>query len=561
MCTCIQATEKNGGVYVYANIKGCDGGRLYFDGSCMIVKNGELVGQGQQFSLDEVDVIAATVDLDDVVSYRRSPSFGGQASTSAKYKRIELEFTLTRSDSLCSPESPVIKARIHQPEEEIALGPACWLWDYLRRSGSGGFFLPLSGGIDSSATACIVASMCRLVVTSAKQGNVQTLNDVRKIVRDASYIPNDAKDLCQRIFVTCYMGTDNSSQETKGRAMALANDIGSYHLGVVIDSVIDAIMTIFTYMTGHSPRFRIHGGSDQENLALQNVQARARMLMSYTLAQLMLWSRGLPGSLLVLGSANVDECLLGYMTKYDCSSADLNPIGGISKNDLKKFVFYCVEKFNFTSLIGIIGAQPTAELEPLKDGQVQQTDEEDMGLTYDELSLFGRLRKIDKCGPYTMFTKLLCHWGSIMSPALIADKVKLFFTKYAINRHKSTVLTPAYHAESYSPDDNRFDIRPFLYRSTWPWQFRSIERAVSAANKTFVPSHGGGVDHQQHSAATAKFEVGGSGGSSNGSAGSPPTMVVPTAEFRLPTTYSGDNCIVVPEEGLRKRVKLEEDLF
>lgn len=63
------------------------------------------------------------------------------------------------------------------------------------------------------------------------------------------------------------------------------------------------------------------------------------------------------------------------MTKYDCSSADLNPIGGISKNDLKKFVFYCVEKYNFTSLIGILGAPPTAELEPLKDGQVQQTDE------------------------------------------------------------------------------------------------------------------------------------------------------------------------------------------
>ena len=63
------------------------------------------------------------------------------------------------------------------------------------------------------------------------------------------------------------------------------------------------------------------------------------------------------------------------MTKYDCSSADLNPIGGISKTDLKKFIFYCVEKYNFTSLIGILGAPPTAELEPLKDGQLQQTDE------------------------------------------------------------------------------------------------------------------------------------------------------------------------------------------
>lgn len=67
--------------------------------------------------------------------------------------------------------------------------------------------------------------------------------------------------------------------------------------------------------------------------------------------------------------------LCGYLTKYDCSSADINPIGGISKKDLKSFIFYCVEKFNFSSLIRILGAPPTAELEPLADGQIQQTDE------------------------------------------------------------------------------------------------------------------------------------------------------------------------------------------
>lgn len=70
--------------------------------------------------------------------------------------------------------------------------------------------------------------------------------------------------------------------------------------------------------------------------------------------------------------------LCGYLTKYDCSSADINPIGGISKKDLKSFIFHCVEKFNFSSLIRILGAPPTAELEPLADGQIQQTDEVDI---------------------------------------------------------------------------------------------------------------------------------------------------------------------------------------
>jgi hypothetical protein len=51
-----------------------------------------------------------------------------------------------------------------------SLGPACWLWDYLRRSRVQGYFLPLSGGIDSCATAVIIHSMCRLVCQAASRG-------------------------------------------------------------------------------------------------------------------------------------------------------------------------------------------------------------------------------------------------------------------------------------------------------------------------------------------------------------------------------------------------------
>ena len=69
------------------------------------------------------------------------------------------------------------------------------------------------------------------------------------------------------------------------------------------------------------------------------------------------------------------------------------------------------------------------------------------------------------------------------SPQEICQKVQHFFRCYASNRHKATVLTPSYHAESYSPDDNRYDHRPFLYNISWPWQFarmRDIAQAVKA---------------------------------------------------------------------------------
>jgi len=103
-----------------------------------------------------------------------------------------------------------------------------------------------------------------------------------------------------------------------------------------------------------------------------------------------------------------------------------------------------------------------------------------MGMTYDELSVFGRLRKVEKCGPYSMFTKLVHEWGGILSPVQIAERVKHFFFEHARNRHKMTTLTPSYHAESYSPDDNRFDLRPFLYPSRFPWQFGKIDQVAAA---------------------------------------------------------------------------------
>ena len=49
------------------------------------------------------------------------------------------------------------------------------MWDYLRRSGQGGYFLPLSGGIDSSSSACIVASMCHLVCAAVNEGGAALL--------------------------------------------------------------------------------------------------------------------------------------------------------------------------------------------------------------------------------------------------------------------------------------------------------------------------------------------------------------------------------------------------
>jgi NAD+ synthase (glutamine-hydrolysing) len=99
----------------------------------------------------------------------------------------------------------------------------------------------------------------------------QVLSDLRRIVDDINYYPSSAKDLCSKLFVTCYMATANNSEETKQRAFSLASQIGSTHFSILIDLAVDAIITIWTTTMRVVPRFKVNGGCTNENAALQNV--------------------------------------------------------------------------------------------------------------------------------------------------------------------------------------------------------------------------------------------------------------------------------------------------
>ncbi|KAJ5723640.1 Glutamine dependent NAD+ synthetase [Penicillium malachiteum] len=459
-----QATKLSGGIYLYANQQGCDGDRLYYDGCAMIVVNGDVVAQGSQFSLNDVEVVTATVDIEEVRTYRSSVSRGMQASKQSPFVRLDLDVRLSRRGEEAEPGLAIsmpFKPRFHAPEEEIALGPACWLWDYLRRCGAAGFFIPLSGGIDSCATSVIVHSMCREVLKAVRAGNEQVIKDVRRLCAkpaDSDWLPSSTQEICKCIFHTSYMGTANSGHETR--------------------DLVTALMALFTTVTNFQPRFKVHGGIPAENAALQNVQARLRRVLSYLFASLLPTVRQRPSGagLLVLASSNVDECLLGYLTKYDASSADLNPIGSISKVDLKKFIGWAGVNFDLPILEEFLHATPTAELEP-RTATYVQSDEADMGVTSAELGTFGYLRKIAMLGPWSMYEKLLHLWGNDYSPREIYEKTRHFFYHYSINRHKMTVLTPSYHAEQYSPEDNRHDLRQFLYPS-FTWAYKKMEDSV-----------------------------------------------------------------------------------
>lgn len=89
--------------------------------------NGEIVAQGSQFSLRDVEVTTATVDLDEIRGARFPPSTRLQATQAPTYKRIHLPVKLSRDPmDLTAKKSERRQVRFYCPEEEIALSPACW---------------------------------------------------------------------------------------------------------------------------------------------------------------------------------------------------------------------------------------------------------------------------------------------------------------------------------------------------------------------------------------------------------------------------------------------------
>ena len=65
------------------------------------------------------------------------------------------------------------------------------------------------------------------------------------------------------------------------------------------------------------------------------------------------------------------------LTRRWCSA------GGISKTDIRRFLYWAADHLGYSELRSVVAAPPSAELEPIREGQDAQTDEQDMGMTYD----------------------------------------------------------------------------------------------------------------------------------------------------------------------------------
>ncbi|XP_073433487.1 glutamine-dependent NAD(+) synthetase-like [Dendrobates tinctorius] len=113
-------TTKNGGIYLLSNLRGCDSDRLYYDGCSMISINGDIVAQGSQFSLENVEVLTATLDLEDVRSYRAHTSSRCiSASRVPPFHIMHVDFSLSSFDDVCTLTSEPIQWKYHTPADKI----------------------------------------------------------------------------------------------------------------------------------------------------------------------------------------------------------------------------------------------------------------------------------------------------------------------------------------------------------------------------------------------------------------------------------------------------------
>lgn len=109
-------------------------------------------------------------------------------------------------------------------------------------------------------------------------------------------------------------------------------------------------------------------GSEGAELAAANLKPRLRMATLYYLAQ--------ERNLLVCGTGNRVELTVGYFTKYGDSGVDLLPLGDLLKGEVRQLA----------SLLGV--PAPVIDKPPSAGLWQGQTDEGEMGVTYDELDRY-----------------------------------------------------------------------------------------------------------------------------------------------------------------------------
>lgn len=208
-----------------------------------------------------------------------------------------------------------------------------FLKEYVRKSGTSGLLIAISGGIDSAVTT----GLCKratdeLTAETGKEymtvGVFQPYGDQVDIAD--SYAVAEAFALKYRV---------ETNIEDAVNEIALEAEHGLKQIGV------------------HKHLSR--GGKG-------NVKARTRMVMQYALAFEL--------NLLVVGTDHASEAITGFFTKYGDGAVDITPLSSLNKRQVRQLA----------ARLGV--PQSVLDKAPTAGLWEGQTDESELGITYDDNS-------------------------------------------------------------------------------------------------------------------------------------------------------------------------------
>jgi NAD+ synthase (glutamine-hydrolysing) len=341
--------------------------------------------------------------------------------------------------------SPAVPCTLrYNPYEEFVSAATLGLFDYLRKSRNKGFVISLSGGADSSCCAILVSEMTRRGIEElGMESFLGKLGRPDLIEKVKSLSPEAAWKLINRHILSCaYQGSDNSSNETLDSARELASSLGAeFYYWSISDEASSYKRKIESVLNR-----KLSWSSD--DIALQNIQARARSPIIWLLANI--------NQSILITTSNRSEGDVGYATMDGDTSGSLAPIAAVDKHFLRKWLLWAEKELNYPALAHVNRLIPTAELRPA--GQ-SQTDEKDL-MPYPVLVEIEKLGIRDKKSPVEIYRILKNK--NLHSDQELKEFIKKFFRLWSRNQWKRERTAPAFHLDDFNIDPRTWCRFPIL---------------------------------------------------------------------------------------------------
>ncbi|HIQ29671.1 MAG TPA: NAD+ synthase [Candidatus Caldiarchaeum subterraneum] len=159
--------------------------------------------------------------------------------------------------------------------------------DSVEKSRTAGVVVGLSGGVDSS----VVATLCVRALSKER---------VLGLIMPTSFTPQ--QDILDAEWIASWLGIRTKT--------------------IIIDPIVDS----FTQQLEADPLEK------KLRIPFANLRARVRMTLLYFHAN--------AGNMLVAGTGDRSEILIGYFTKYGDGGVDILPIGGLFKSQVRRLATY-----------------------------------------------------------------------------------------------------------------------------------------------------------------------------------------------------------------------------